>query len=90
MITYSPAKTIASGVNIEYAQVISMYPNIKTSKVSGTIGIYVDQAHMTAGVPVAAYQVPSTAVSSMGVNLIAAVEAAAMAKYSDLAGGTQS
>ena len=59
-------------------------------RVSGTIAIYLDSAHVASKQPIGYYQIAPVAISAISINLEAALEAAGMAQEADLAGGTQS
>lgn len=92
MITLSSPKILLSGAQILVGQAVNW--NLNSSlRLTGTVIMYQDAAHMAVG-PTAAmktYPINIVVASTIAASgLQAAVENAAIAKYSDLTGATQS
>lgn len=88
MITLN--KTLDNGVVITKGKIVNFNVS-KGNKLSASLCVYVDSAHMTANKPVKSYSInqvidASTPVSSLEV----LSETLAIAKYDDLTGAVQS
>jgi hypothetical protein len=70
---------------------ITNYNLSKGLKLYGTLSVYTDSAHMSVDKPVKTYHISTTVASNADIATFPAVlEAAAIAKYSELTGAIQS
>jgi adenosine deaminase len=91
MITFTTPKTLDNGAIISLAQVKHINLNMTNLNLNGTIEAYFNNEYLILGKPIKSYGVNlNITASQANGDLVAILEAEAIAKNSELANGVQS